>query len=59
LKQTQKQTPATSSTAAVTPSTIFQALSDFSLKIQIPRSLTEVLYITNNVWYCSIGIPQL
>lgn len=46
LNQSKKQPPAPT-TAAITPSTIFPVLPAFSLKIQIPKSLTEVLYITN------------
>lgn len=41
--------------APVTPSTMFLVLPEYSLKIQIPKSLTEVLI---NVHYCSISIPK-
>lgn len=54
----QIQTTGTSTTVAiapVTPSTMFFVLPEYSLKIQIPKSLTEVLI---KVHYCSISIPK-
>lgn len=40
-------TAAIANSTAITFSTIFEVLPEFSLKIQIPKSLTEVLYIAN------------